>query len=554
MRLRRSTVLAILSHFVLSPVGAQAKRTVPAVTAADLRTRLFLIADDSMMGRRPGEEGDFKTAAYIASEYKRFGLEPAGENGTFFQTVPFFRVKLDPASRIAVAGTELSFGVDWAPVNLGVALRPLEGASVIYGGSATDTTQWPTADAAEGHVVVLTVGAWNDGRRDFLGTRGINVSGRFRRAAAVALAELDIASPLLLANLRDGALTSDTARNRAIAPVLLVTPRAAATMLGASPEQLSPGAAGKTITGRIGTVSTPVPFAARNVIGILRGSDASLRGEYVSVTAHNDHVGFNHAPVDHDSIRAYLRVKRPMGADTPDSPVTTPEQAAKIRTILDSLRKVNKPRLDSITNGADDDGSGSVALLEIAEELASRAKHPRRSIIFTSHTGEEYGLIGSGWFTDHATVPIDSIIGELDMDMIGRGGATDLPEGGVGYLEVVGAKRLSVEFGNVLEATNAKQPVPFTFNYTYDAPGHPLQYYCRADHYNYARYGIPAVAFSRGEHLDYHQVTDEPQYMDYDVMARVASFVRDAAVELANRDRRPALDKPKGDPHAQCRQ
>ncbi len=554
MRFRRSTVLAVLAAAALSTAGGQARRTVPALTAADLRTRLFLIADDSMMGRRPGEEGDFKTAEYIASEFKRFGLEPAGEGGSYFQTVPFFRVKLDSASRIVVDGTQLFPGTDWMPNNLGVALRPLDGVGVIYGGSATDTTQWPSADAAAGHVVVLTVGAWNNGRRDFVGTRAINSSGRFRRAAAVALAELDLLSPPQLAGLRDGALTADTARNRVLAPVLLVTPRAAAIMLGAAAEQRAPGAAGKTIRGQIATTGTPVPFAARNVIGILRGSDVNLRTEYVSVTAHNDHVGYNHAPVDHDSIRAYLRVKRPMGADTPDSPVTTPDQAAKIRTILDSLRRSNKPRLDSITNGADDDGSGTVALLEIAEELAARARHPRRSILFTSHTGEEYGLIGSGWFTDHATVPVDSIVGEIDMDMIGRGNPTDLPEGGVGYLEIVGAKRLSVEFGNVLEAINAKQPVPFTFNYQYDVPGHPLQYYCRADHYNYARYGIPAVALSRGEHLDYHQVTDEPQYIDYDVTARVASLVRDAAVELANRDRRPALDKPKGDPHAQCRQ
>ena len=104
------------------------------------------------------------------------------------------------------------------------------------------------------------------------------------------------------------------------------------------------------------------------------------------------------------------------------------------------------------------------------------------------------------------------------------------------------------------EATNAAQPKPFVFNYTYDQPGHPLQYYCRADHYNYARYTIPAVAFSRGEHLDYHQVTDEPQYIDYDDMARVTRLVYDAALRIANLDHRPKVDIPKGDPHAPCRQ
>ena len=97
-------------------------------------------------------------------------------------------------------------------------------------------------------------------------------------------------------------------------------------------------------------------------------------------------------------------------------------------------------------------------------------------------------------------------------------------------------------------------PLPFVFNLTYDAPGHPLQYYCRADHYSYARWGIPSVSFSRGEHMDYHQVTDEPQYIDYDALARVTQFVRDGAFELATRPARPKLDKPKGDPRTPCRQ
>ena len=144
--------------------------------------------------------------------------------------------------------------------------------------------------------------------------------------------------------------------------------------------------------------------------------------------------------------------------------------------------------------------------------------------------------------------------------MVGRGTATDFPRGGTGagdptYLEVVGAKRLSSQFGAILEAANAKQPVPFVFDYEYDVPGHPLQYYCRADHYSYARYGIPAVALSRGEHADYHQVTDEAQYIDYVVLSRVATLARDFAVAIANLDRRPALDSPRqSDPHAPCRQ
>jgi Zn-dependent M28 family amino/carboxypeptidase len=223
---------------------------------------------------------------------------------------------------------------------------------------------------------------------------------------------------------------------------------------------------------------------------------------------------------------------------------------------------VHRPRLDSIRNGADDDGTGTVSILEIAEAMARApaAARPRRSILFVSHTGEEAGLLGSRWFTDHPTVPVDSIVGEIDQDMVGRGTPSDYPRGGIGagsaaYLEVIGAKRLSREFGDSVEAANARQPVPFVFDYTYDQPGHPLQYYCRADHYSYARYGIPAMAISRGEHLDYHQVTDEAQYISYLDLARVSRMVRAAALAIANMPQRPKLDVPKpADPHAPCRQ
>ena len=125
--------------------------------------------------------------------------------------------------------------------------------------------------------------------------------------------------------------------------------------------------------------------------------------------------------------------------------------------------------------------------------------------------------------------------------MIGRGAATDIEAGGPTYLEVVGLRRLSQEFGDWFEAVNAKEPTPFVFNYEYDAPGHPEQYYCRADHYSYARYGIPSVSLSRGSHMDYHQLTDEPQYIDYPDYARLTQLVFDGAVFVANAEHAPRL-------------
>ncbi len=534
----------------LSPAGG---RTSAAITPEDLSLRLYAIAADSMMGREPGTDGNYKTADYVASEFRRLGLMPGGEGGTFFQTVPFFRQTPDEHSTLRVDDIAFRLGADFLPAGLPTRPRPIDGVEVVFGGEVQDSSTWIPASEASGRLVLLSNLPGLDRQRRYVFLSVPARNPRFTAAAALAVAQLDLLPPERVAQVRNGFLVTDSSREDLVPPQLLLTPRAAEILLGRPLAGAVPGFRGRTVHGAFDSPRVPVAYRARNVIAILPGSDPRLHGEYVSLTAHNDHVGFGHQPVDHDSIRAFNRVVRPMGADSPERAATA-DEGTRIRIILDSLRRVHRARPDSIYNGADDDGTGTVSILEIAEALASAPDRPRRSILFVSHTGEESGLIGSGWFTDHPTVPIDSIVGEIDQDMVGRGTAADLPEGGPTYLEVIGARRLSNEFGDLLEAANAAQPTPFVFNYAYDVPGHPLQYYCRADHYNYARYGIPSVALSRGEHLDYHQVTDEPQYIDYPDMARVARMVRDVALRIANADRRPALDHPKGDPHTPCRQ
>lgn len=205
-------------------------------------------------------------------------------------------------------------------------------------------------------------------------------------------------------------------------------------------------------------------------------------------------------------------------------------------------------------NGADDDGSGSMGLLEIAESVARGASRPRRSLLFVWHSGEESGLQGSRWFTDHPTVPRDSIVAQVNIDMIARGGPADVPNGGPGYLEVLGSRRLSTELGDLVERVNTDGRYGFKFNYAYDANGHPDQYYCRSDHAMYARYGIPIVFFSTGSHRDYHQVSDEPQFLDYDKFARVVTYVAALAGRVADLDHRVVVDKPRPDPKAPCQQ
>ncbi len=369
--------------------------TSAAISAEDLRTRLYIFADDSMMGREAGTIGNAKGAAYLAAEAARLGLEPAGDTGTYYQDI-----------------------------------------------RAT--------------------------------------SGRFTGGA---------------------------------------------------------------------------PGTARNVIAVLRGSDPVLRDEYVAIGAHNDHVGFRRGgAIDHDSLKAFNTELTRLGAPHWDGSRVGMRDSIKqtLRVNIDSLRRIRPGRPDSISNGADDDGSGSMTVLEIAEALAAMPVKPKRSIIFVWHTAEEKGLLGAKWFTENPTVPRGQIVAQLNMDMVGRGSAADIAGGGPDYLQLVGSRRLSKELGDIVEQVNAQNPQPFKFDYQFDADGHSERIYCRSDHYMYARYGIPVTFFTTGLHPDYHQVTDEPQYIDYPKMARVADFVRDVAVRVANLDHRPIVDKPVGDPMARC--
>jgi hypothetical protein len=336
---------------------------------------------------------------------------------------------------------------------------------------------------------------------------------------------------------------------------MLIRWAAVEKLFGAAPARLKPGTIGKTVSGEVKFTADPLPAPARNVVAVLRGSDARLRTQYVALGAHNDHLGVlpGAKAVDHDSLRLLNRLIRPEGENKPAKPLT-PSLGVLFRRQLDSLRQVRRARPDSTFNGADDDGSGSVSVLEIAEALAGAGQRPRRSILFVWHTAEEKGLFGSEWFTDHPTVPRDSIVSQLNMDMVGRGRTSDMDGGGPDALGLVGSRRLSTELGDLIERVNRESRPPFRLDYRYDANRHPDNVYCRSDHYMYARYGIPIAFFSTGLHRDYHQVTDEPQYIDYQHMARVDRLIADVVLAVADLDHRLVVDKPKPDLNQPCRQ
>jgi hypothetical protein len=257
----------------------------------------------------------------------------------------------------------------------------------------------------------------------------------------------------------------------------------------------------------------------RNVVGIVDGSDAKLKDTYVAFGAHYDHVGYAEGEiVDAPVTPRTPNGKRRMGA----SGTVTP-------TAME----------DRIWNGADDDGSGTVTLLSLAKAFATGPK-TKRSTIFVWHTGEERGLWGSRYFADYPTVPIDKIVAQLNMDMVGRNNNNDEKEADTVYL--VGSDRISTELHNLSEDANAGMKPPMKLDYAMNDPADPEQVYYRSDHYSYAVKGIPIVFYTTGLHPDYHANTDSAEKIGYDKMARISHLMYETGFRVANMDHAPARD------------
>jgi Zn-dependent M28 family amino/carboxypeptidase len=238
----------------------------------------------------------------------------------------------------------------------------------------------------------------------------------------------------------------------------------------------------------------------QNVVAIHEGSDPALRSEYVAIGAHYDHVG------------------------------------------------VARTGADRIFNGADDDGSGTTAILAIAEALARGAVKTKRSVLLVWHAGEERGLLGSRYFVTRPTVPLGQIAAMLNIDMIGRsrpaGDTTTANASLTGPQEiyVIGSKMMSSTLGELSERVN-RGYLNLKFNYKYDDPNDSSRFFFRSDHYNYARQGIPIVFYFSGVHADYHRVSDEVATIDFAKMEKVTRTIYATALALADAPARPAVDR-----------
>jgi Zn-dependent M28 family amino/carboxypeptidase len=250
-----------------------------------------------------------------------------------------------------------------------------------------------------------------------------------------------------------------------------------------------------------------------NIVGVVEGRDPQLKNSYVAFGAHYDHVGYAEGEVtrgDGGARRAGAPGRVTPGAED-----------------------------DRVWNGADDDGSGTVAIMALAKAFAEGPR-PKRSLIFVWHAGEERGLWGSRYFADYPTVPIDEVVAQLNIDMIGRNRDDKASEANTVYL--VGSDRISTELHTINRAANAAMPKPLTLDYEFNDPTDLEQLYYRSDHYSYAAKGIPIIFFTTGLHPDYHANTDEVSKIEFDKMTRITQMVYETGLRLANLDHAPVRD------------
>jgi hypothetical protein len=487
---------------------------VGAVTADELRRDLSAFAADSMRGRETGTDDALKAAKFIADRLQRLGLEPAGDS-LFVQHVPMQKEVFSPSTSIVVEEggrtRPVPIGAEVVPLlNLGAGVPPtrrIADGELVFLGYGMQSASPRRDDFAgipiEGKVVVVVNGA----------PAGVDSATREKLEAQAAISERlakilpqrPAAVVVLLAGKghelyeqtapqiqRSVALRTNTPevpeRERMIPMIMLGVPVAGSPLLpsGWPTDDKAQVLRGRTLHAKIEQVKTSI--VGYNVAAIVRGSDPALSRTLVAFGAHYDHIGV--------------------------------------------VPAVNG---DSIANGADDDGSGSMALLAVARVMQQAPVKPRRSMLFVWHVGEEKGLLGSSYFTEHPTVPIDSIVAQINADMIGRNADS--------LLYIVGPlaapNNQSRRLGAIVDSVNAASPTPFKLNREWDSATHPEHIYERSDHFNYAKKGIPIVFLTTGLHDDYHKVSDEVSKIGFEKMARVTRLIVEVGRAVASSPARP---------------
>jgi hypothetical protein len=559
MTARRFLLLAVGSTVASVALSAQNGATrggLSSIQPAAMKEWLTYIASDELQGREVHSEGLGLAASYIADRLKEWGVKPVVGDGSYFQPVKVVGVRNTGVSSVTVEvnGERRTFadgeGITF-PRNIG-GRRTVTGDAVQFVGYGLRIPRanlndyqgldpkgkvviWLGASgpqAASGEPARLLSArsrlAVEQGAIAVIGPptgRG----GRGRRTSAPDTGEEGAQPQSGRAAQSAADFTTAQRYDLPIAPSVTARDEFFEFLFSASEvkySELKDLAARREPLPRFALKGVKLTFdvnpdysvvsarLSRNIVGLIEGTDAKLRETYVAFGAHYDHIGYEEAP------------------SPASGAVANPGWCAG------QARPVPRPG-DIINNGADDDGSGTVALMAIARAFALGPR-PRRSLVFVWHTGEESGLQGSRYNADHPVVPNERIVAQLNIDMIGRNRCDDPKEASSVYL--IGSDRISTELHNISEDANAAMARPLTLDYELNDPADPQALYTRSDHYSYAAKGIPVIFYHTGLHKDYHYVTDEIDKIEFDKMSRITQLVYATGQRLANLDHAPVRD------------
>ena len=512
-----------------------------SIAPADLREWLTYIASDELEGRAVFTEGLGLAAAYLQGRLQSWGVKPGGDHGGYTQTVAVLGVKATSRSTLTVrVGNQTRTFKDGQEVtfqrNTG-SKQTLTIDRVEFAGYGLDVPALKHLDYAGRDVqgsVVVYLGSSGPKGADPQAYRQL-LAGRNRYALETARARAAIGPQAATARRTDAAaaerpasapdFTTTQRFDVPLPPSLSGTDEFFEFLFSKAPmsyDALKRRAADQDALPvfRLDNVSmtfnVDTDFAVtrtqltQNVVAVVEGSDPQLKSTYVAFGAHYDHVGYAEGELSADGQR-----------QTPPGRVTAGATD------------------DRIWNGADDDGSGTVALLALARAFA-QGPRPKRSLLFVWHAGEERGLYGSRYFADHPEVPLDRIVAQLNVDMIGRNRDDKPSEANTVYL--VGSDRISSELHAVNQEANRALSPPLRLDYELNDPSDPEQFYYRSDHYSYAAKGIPIIFFTTGLHPDYHANTDDVSKILFDKMARITQLVYETGWRVANLDHAPVRD------------
>ena len=464
------------------------------ITAADLKKHLYIVASAEMEGRDTPSEGLDKAAQYIENHFKSVGLVP-GNNGSYRMPYPLYRDSV-VSSSFKVNGKSFELNKDFAPGNNYTSHIPVSEVVFAGYGIVDDKTDHYKDLNVQGKFVMVIEGApadYKSPQQGFMNPSGLG--GKLNAASKKgAIGVLIVTKAISARGGRPGGWNLNGYRSTISPLVYSITENVAFAIMGEDGRTLIEKMKTTPVASKIYKANIDVAFqkvslttSVDNVIGIVEGSDK--KDEYVVITAHYDHVG--------------------------------------------------KRNDTTIYYGADDDGSGTVSILELAEAFAkakAEGKGPRRTIIFMTVSGEEHGLWGSNYYSNHPLYPLEKTTVNLNIDMIGRvGNEYQKDKDSLNYVYVIGDNKLSSDLTPITENINATY-TKMKLDRKYNDPKDPNRFYYRSDHYNFAEKGVPIIFYFNGVHADYHRPTDTPDKINYKLLEKRAQLVFHTAWEMSNRD------------------